>query len=71
MKNIAIEKSGSVHNQAVYFQLYESFISEMNILTFSCIKHDKSNKKNCFIFCNIFFIARQVVMDTTKNRECP
>ena len=45
MKKIATEKSGSVRNQAIYFQLYESFISEMNVLTCSCIKQDKSNKK--------------------------
>ena len=55
MKKIATEKSGSVRNQAIYFQLYESFISEMKVLTCSCIKQDKSNKKICFIFCNIFF----------------
>ena len=39
-------KSGSVRNQAIYFQLYESFISRMSLLTSSCIKQDKSNKKN-------------------------
>ena len=31
MKKNATEKSGSVCNQAIYFQLYESFISEMNL----------------------------------------
>ena len=56
MKKIAIEKSGSVRNQAIYFQLYESFISEMNILSCSCIKQDKSNQNICFIFCNIFLL---------------
>ena len=56
MKKIATEKSGSVRNQAIYFQLYESFINEMNIPTCSCIKQDKSNKTICFIFCNIFLL---------------
>ena len=56
MKKIATEKSGSVRNQAIYFQLYESLIGEMNVLTCSCIKQDKSNKKNCFIFFNIFLL---------------
>ena len=56
MKKIATEKSGSVRNQAIYFQLCESFISEMNVLTCSCIKQDKSNKKICISFCNIFLL---------------
>ena len=55
MKKIATEKSGSVRNQAIYFQLYESFISEMNILTYSCIKQDKSNKKFVSFFVTFFY----------------
>ena len=54
MKKIATEKSGSVRNQAIYFQLYESFISEMNLLTRSCIKRDKSNKNFVSFFGNFF-----------------
>ena len=56
MKKIATEKSGSVRNQAIYFQLYESFISEMNILTCSCIKQDKINKKFVSVFVTIFLL---------------
>ena len=56
MKKIAIEKSGSVRNQAIYFQLYESFISEMKILTYSCIKRIKATKKICFIFETFFLL---------------
>ena len=55
MKKIATEKSGSVHNQAIYFQLYESFISEMNVLTCSCIKQDKSTKKIVSVFVTFFY----------------
>ena len=53
MKKIATEKSGSVRNQAIYFQLYESFISEMNLLICNCVKQDKNNKK----FVSIFVIS--------------
>ena len=56
MEKIATEKSGSVRNQAIYFQLYESFISEMNVLTCSCIKRIKAIKK-LFHFFNVFFIV--------------
>ena len=44
------EKSGSVRNQAIYFQLYEDFITEMNLLICNCIKQDKSNKNFVSIF---------------------
>ena len=57
MKKTATEKSGSVRNQAINFQLYESFISEMNVLTCSCIKQDKSNKKFVSFFV-IFFLLQ-------------
>ena len=57
MKKIATEKSGSFHNQAIYFQLYESFISDMNLFTCSYIKQDKSNKKlvSFFFFVTFFY----------------
>ena len=45
VKKIATEKSGSIRNQAIYFQLYEGFISKMNLLICDCIKQDKSNKQ--------------------------
>ena len=55
MKKIATEKYGSVRNQAIYFQLYESFISKMNLLSCSCIKQDKSNKKIVSFFVTFFY----------------
>ena len=55
MKKIATEKSG-VRNQAIYFQLYESFISEMNILTCSCIKRIKATKKFASFFVTFFLL---------------
>ena len=58
MKKIATEKSGSVRNQAIYFQLYESLIGEMNVLTCSCIKQDKSNKKKIVSFFLTFFYCK-------------
>ena len=56
MKKIATEKSGSVRNQAIYFQLYESFISEMNILPCSCIKRIKATKKIVSFFVTFFLL---------------
>ena len=55
MKKIATEKSGSVRNQAIYFQLYESFISEMNVLPCSCIKRIKATKKIVSFFVTFFY----------------
>ena len=55
MKKIATEKSGSVRNQAIYFQLYESFISEMNVLTYSCIERIKATKKIVSFFVTFFY----------------
>ena len=67
MKKIATEKSGSVRNQAIYFQLYESFISEMNVLTCSSIKHDKSNKKIVSFFV-IFFLLQDKWLRTLQKQ---
>ena len=67
MKKIATEKSGNVRNQAIYFQLYESFISEMNIRTCCSIKQDKSNKKFVSFFV-IFFYRKISGYGHYKNR---
>ena len=56
MEKIAPEKSGSVRNQVIYFQLYESFISEMNVLTCSCIKRIKTTKKFVSFFVTFFLL---------------
>ena len=56
MKKIATEKSGSVRNQAIYFQLYESFISEMNVLPCSCTKRIKATKKFVSFFETFFLL---------------
>ena len=56
MKKIATEKSGSVRNQAIYFRLYESFISETNVLTRSCIKRIKATKKFVSFFVTFFLL---------------
>ena len=58
MEKIATENSGSVRNQVIYFQLYESFIGEMNVLTCSCIKRIKATKKFVSFFVTFVFIAR-------------
>ena len=55
MKKIATEKSGSVRNQVIYFQLYESFISEMNVLTCRCIKRIKATTKFVSLFVTFFY----------------
>ena len=58
MKKIATEKSGSVRNQVIYFQLYASFISEMNVLTCSCIKRIKATKIFVSFFVTFFFYCK-------------
>ena len=56
MKKNATENPGSVRNQAIYFQLYESFISEMNVIPCSCIKRIKATKKSVLFFVRFFLL---------------
>ena len=69
MKKIATEKSGSVRNQAIYFQLYESFISEMNVLPCSCIKMIKATKKIVSFLVTFFLLQDKWLRTLQKTKQ--